>query len=70
MLVRGEMLLREENDLVVEEGLTDLCHGGGRQRLTQADTADLGPGRAGESSYCELDLRVHGRHVSVPPRDA
>ncbi len=55
VLVGGQVLAREEDHLVVEEGLADGGQRLGVERLVQVDVADLGADRAREGRDVELD---------------
>ena len=62
VLVLGgrEVLAREEDDLVIEQGLADGAQGFGVEGLVQVDVADLGSDRAREGARCRA-----GRVVAV-----
>ena len=55
VLLGGEVLAGEEDDLVVEEGLPDRGQRFGIERLVEVDVADLGADRARQGRDVELD---------------
>jgi hypothetical protein len=70
VLLGGEVLSREEDDLVVEEGLADGAQRVGIEGVVEVDVADLGADGAREGRNVELDGRGGGHRCSSPAEAA
>ena len=69
VLGRREVLAREEDDLVVEEGLADGAQRLGVERVVEVDVADLGTDRAREGRDIELERGAVGMGLLGADRD-
>ena len=65
VLLRAEVLLGEEHDLVVEPGAADRRNGVGVELACQVDTVDDGADVPGQGGDVELALLVDDGHAGV-----